>query len=171
VHVLIGTYELVGLATLSAQLSRRSHELHFGRYRAEDPEDQRAFQSVLLTFQRHLPLAQEPDLVGHFEYLYEQSVGCIGVLKDWLNRALAAALEDGAATLTAHHLERQAEPARKLLSLAREIQEGEAALREDGREREDVRRFLGLRSEPMPQETPVSRGASTTSRRLGGRVA
>jgi hypothetical protein len=171
VHVLIGTYELVGLATLSAQLSRRSREIHFGRYRVEDPEDWRAFQSVLFTFQRHLPLAKEPDLVGRFESLYEQSVGCIGVLKDWLNRALAAALEDGAATLTAHHLERQAEPARKLLSLAREIQEGEEALREDGREHEDVRRFLGLRSEPMSRETPVSRGASTTSRRQGVRVA
>jgi len=171
VHVLIGTYELVGLATLSAQLSRRSREIHFGRYRAENPEDRRAFQSVLLTFQRHLPLAEEPDLVGRFEYLYEQSVGCIGVLKEWLNRALAAALEDGAATVTAQHLERQAEPARKLLSLAREIQEGEEALGEDGREREELRRFLGLRSEPMPQETltsrprAVSRGASTPSHR------
>jgi len=167
VHVLLGTYELVGLATLSAQLSRRSREIHFGRYRAEDPEDRRAFRSALLTFQRHLPLAEEPDLVGRFESLYEQSVGCIGVLKEWLTRALAAALEDGAATLTAHHLERQAEPARKLLSLAREIQEGEAALREDGREREDVRRVLGLHSAPMP----LSRGARTTSRHQGSRVA
>jgi hypothetical protein len=166
IHVLIGTYELVGLATLSAQLSRRSREIHFGRYRAEDLEDRRAFQSVLFTFQRHLPLAQEPDLVGRFEYLYEQSVGCIGVLKDWLNRALAAALEEGAATLTAHHLERHAEPARKLLSLAREIQEGEEALRGDGREREEVRRFLGLGSAPMP----VSQGASTTSRRVAERL-
>jgi hypothetical protein len=167
VHVLLGTYELVGLATLSAQLSRRSREMHFGRYRAEDPADRQAFQSVLLTFQRHLPLAQEPDLVGRFEYLYEQSVGCVGVLKEWLTRALAAALEEGAATLTVHHLERQAVPARKLLSLAREIQEGEAALREDGREREDVRRFLGLPSAPMP----LSCGASVPSRHQRGRVA
>lgn len=171
VHILLGTYELVGLATLSAQLSRRCREIHFGRYRAEDPADQRAFQSALLTFQRHLPLAQEPDLVGRCEYLYEQSVGCIGVLKEWLNRVLAAALEEGATTLTAHHLEQQAEPVRKLLSLAREIQEGEAALREGGREREDVRRFLGLRSEPIPRETLGSRGATTTSRHQSGRVA
>jgi hypothetical protein len=171
VHVLLGTYELAGLATLSAQLSRRSREIHFGRYRAEDSADRQAFQSVLLTFQRHLPLAQEPDLVGRFEYLYEQSVGCIGVLKEWLTRALAAALEAGAATLTAHHLERQAVPARKLLSLAREIQEGEASLREDGREREDVRRFLGLPAAPPPREMAASGGASTPSHRPGGRVA
>jgi hypothetical protein len=169
VHVLMGTYELVGLATLSGQLSRRSRDFHFGRYRAEDPADQQAFRSVLFTFQRHLPLAKEPDLVGQDEYLYEQSVGCIGVLKDWLTRALAAALEDGAATLTAQHLRRQAEPARKLLSLAREIQEGEEALREDGRERADVRRYLGLRGEP--QRPPVSEGARTPSQRQAARVA
>jgi len=177
VHVLIGTYELVGLATLSGQLSRRSREIHFGRYRAEVAEDRRAFQSVLLTFQRHLPLTQEPDLVGRTDYLYEQSVGCIGVLKSWLNRALAAALEEGAATLSARHLERQAEPARKLLSLAREIKEGEEALREGGREHEELRHFLGLPSELMARETsesevpPPSRGATPRSRDRGERVA
>lgn len=177
VHVLLGTYELLGLSTLSGQLSRRSHEIHFGRYRAEASADLRAFQSVLFTFQRHLPLAQEPDLVGRTDYLYEQSVGCIGVLKDWLNRALAAALEEESATLTAHHLERQAAPARKLLSLAREIQEGEAALREDGREREEVRRLLGLHAEPLLRETRAAQPAatpgepSTASRRPAARVA
>src|SRR5262249_4679357 len=55
VHVLLGTYELLGLATLSGQLSRRSREIHFGRYRADEPADRRAFRSVLLTFQHHLP--------------------------------------------------------------------------------------------------------------------
>src|SRR6266851_1464769 len=34
VHVLVGTYELIGMTNLSAQLSRRSVEIHFGRYRA-----------------------------------------------------------------------------------------------------------------------------------------
>jgi energy-coupling factor transporter ATP-binding protein EcfA2 len=169
VHVLLGTYELAGLTTLSAQLSRRSREIHFGRYRTDDPADRQAFQSVLFTFQRHLPLAHEPDLVGRFEYLYEQSVGCVGVLKDWLHRALAAALEDGAETLTARHLEQQAEPARKLLSLAREIQEGEAALREDAHAREAVRRCLGLQPPALP--SPMERAQPATARRQPARVA
>lgn len=169
VHVLLGTYDLLGLTTLSAQLSRRSREIHFGRYRAEDPADQRAFQSVLFTFQRHLPLAQEPDLVSHFDYLYEQSVGCVGVLKDWVTRALALALEEGATTLTARHLEQQAEPGRKLLSLARAIQTGEEALRADGQEREEVRRCLGLQPLARPRQTPAP--PPTTARRQPARVA
>jgi hypothetical protein len=150
VHVLVGTYELLGLADLSAQLSRRSVEIHFGRYGAEAAADRLAFKSVLLTFQRHLPLAAEPDLVGRWEELYERSVGCVGVLKGWLQRALAAALDAGEATLTRRCLERHAEPSRKLLSLAREIAAGEAALAGGDHERGELRRLLGLETGPTP---------------------
>jgi len=147
-HVLIGTYELLGLVNLSAQLSRRSVEVHFGRYRADVAEDAQAFRSVLLTFQRHLPLTTEPDLVGRWESLYEQSVGCIGVLKNWLDRSLAAALEAGESTMTARCLKEQAAPTRKLLSLAREIKEGEEALAAADRGRGELRSLLGLAPEP-----------------------
>jgi type II secretory pathway predicted ATPase ExeA len=155
-HVLVGTYELLGLADLSAQLSRRSAEIHFGRYHAEVAADRLAFQSVLLTFQRHLPLAVEPDLVGRWEELYERSVGCVGVLKNWLQRALAAALAAGEPTLTGRRLEQQADPTRKLLSLARELAAGEAALAASDRERGELRRLLGLAAEPGGAPPPLS---------------
>jgi Cdc6-like AAA superfamily ATPase len=61
IHVLIGTYELLGLTNLSAQLSRRSMEIHFPRYHADNSEDLREFKKLLRTLQCHLPLAQEPD--------------------------------------------------------------------------------------------------------------
>jgi hypothetical protein len=143
-HVLIGTYELLGLTNLSAQLSRRSVEIHFGRYRADVDKDRPAFKSVLLTFQRHLPLSDEPDLVGLWERLYEGSLGCVGVLKSWLNRALADAIAHDAVTLTRRHLDRQALPTRTLLNLAREITEGEAVLRDDPKGRDQLRSLLGL---------------------------
>ena len=173
VHVLIGTYELLRLADLSAQLSRRSTEIHFGRYRAECAEDQLAFRSVLLTFQRHLPLAVEPDLVGHYEYLYERSVGCVGVLKSWLNRALAAVLEEGGGSLGESHLAGQAEPARKLLSLAREIKEGEEALAGRDREGEDLGLLLGLPAKATKVAEPElgeRQGSEDGDRRRVGRV-
>jgi hypothetical protein len=94
-------------------------------------KDRLAFKSVLLTFQRQLPVSEEPDLVGLWERLYEGSLGCVGVLKSWLNRALADAIAHEAATITRRHLDRQALPTRTLLNLAREITEGEAVLRED----------------------------------------
>src|SRR5207249_6305769 len=39
VHVLLGTYELLAFRNLSAQLSRRSVDVHFARYSADSPED------------------------------------------------------------------------------------------------------------------------------------
>ncbi|WP_334173565.1 ATP-binding protein [Sinomonas sp.] len=174
VHVLVGTYELLGLADLSAQLSRRSVVLHFGRYHAETPEDLLAFKSVLLTFQRHLPLATEPDLLGRWEEFYERSAGCVGVLKTWLQQALAAALEAGAATLTWQHLERSAPATRTLLSMVRESTEGEAALGQRGRERGELRLLLGLETERSAAPATTSKGgdgAQVTTRRPTGRAA
>src|SRR5207253_9483643 len=46
VHVLVGTYELLGLTNLSAQLSRRSLELHFPRYHADKAEDFKEFRKL-----------------------------------------------------------------------------------------------------------------------------
>ena len=148
-HVLIGTYELLGLTNLSAQLSRRSVEIHFGRYRASVDKDRLAFKSVLLTLQRQLPVSEEPDLVGFWERLYEGSLGCVGVLKSWLNRALADAVAHEATTITRRHLDRQALPTRTLLNLAREITEGEAVLREDPKGRDQLRSRLGLPTTSM----------------------
>ena len=176
-QVLIGTYELLGLTNLSAQLSRRTVEVHFGRYRARVDKDRLAFKSVLLTFQRQLPVSEEPDLVGLWERLYEGSLGCVGVLKSWLNRALADAIAHEATTITRRHLDRQALPARTLLNLAREITEGEAVLREDPKGRDQLRSLLGLPATSMTQTRSELNLARQTTRdktsrpRRTGRVA
>jgi hypothetical protein len=144
VHVPDRHVRAAGADEPEPQLSRRSVEIHFGRYRATVDKDRLAFKSVLLTFQRHLPVSEEPDLVGLWERLYEGSLGCVGVLKSWLNRALADAIAPEAVTLTRRHLDRQALPTRTLLNLAREITEGEAVLRDDPKGRDQLRSLLGL---------------------------
>lgn len=93
--VLCGHYELLVFRNLSAQLSRRSVDIHFRRYRADDKKELQTFKNVVWSFGRHLPLGEEPDLIGQWDYLYERSLGCVGVLKPWLSKALAAALRDG----------------------------------------------------------------------------
>src|SRR5712691_7959892 len=82
VHVLVGTYDLMVFRNLSAQLSRRSIDVHFSRYQATNEADMRAFKSVLWSFQHNLPLEEEPDLLQHWKYCYERTIGCVGVLKD-----------------------------------------------------------------------------------------
>jgi Cdc6-like AAA superfamily ATPase len=81
-HVLVGTYDLLFFRNLSGQLSRRSVSIHFPRYRPDDEQAIDVFRNILLTFQHQLPLKTTPDLVTRGQFLYERSIGCVGVLKN-----------------------------------------------------------------------------------------
>jgi len=129
-YVLMGTYDLLPFRTLNGQLGRRLVQIHLPRYRLDIPADVREFKRVLRSFQKHLPLAQEPKLVGTWRYYYDRSAGCVGVLKDWLSRALFEALEDGAQTLTPEVLERTVLPADEMAEIAADIVYGEGKLLE-----------------------------------------
>jgi energy-coupling factor transporter ATP-binding protein EcfA2 len=168
VHVLLGTYELLDLSNLSAQLSRRSVDLHFARYRADQTDEWQIFKNVILTFQRHLPLVEEPDLLKHADYLYERSAGCVGVLKNWLYQALGSALEQDQATLKLKDLEICAKSSQKMLRVAREIKEGEALLEERKDQLTELRSILGLSLEPFLSSTTTS-PATPRSKRVGQR--
>jgi len=142
--VLIGTYELLSLRNLSAQLSRRGVDVHFRRYRAEHSDEIKAFKNVLWSFQNHLPLHAQPDLVGQWDYLYERSVGCVGVLKDWLTRALFKSLKDGGRVLSQKHLEKGALSVSQCEKMLAEAIEGEALLDDSQEDRARLRRLMGL---------------------------
>ena len=169
-HVLFGTYELLAFRNLSAQLSRRSLDVHFRRYMLDSDEDIKAFQNVLFSFQRHLPVAEEPDLLQHWEFCYERSIGCVGILKDWLARALSAALKEKARTITLKHLEQEANSLSKCEKIAKDAIEGEAELTEKAESRMRLRAILGLPSSlqhnPADEQTEQAETSSTTKRRL-----
>ena len=148
IHVLLGTYELLAFRNLSAQLSRRSIDIHFQRYRADDSGDRRMFLTVLRSFEQHLPLAQPPDLVNEWEYLYERSIGCVGVLKDWLVRALTRVFARNAPVLTPRDLREHALSVSQCEKLLAEAVEGESRLAESAEQRSRLRTRLGL----IPQE-------------------
>ena len=177
VHVLIGTYELLPCRNLSAQLSRRSIDIHFPRYRADQPGDMVTFQRVVFSFQRHLPLPQEPELWRDWEYCYAHCIGCIGILKDWFTRALAEALEQGAPTLTRADLERHAWSLDQCEKMAQDALDGESVLNEVSDAAERLRSLLGLgttpgvetRTVPRTLAASVPRRRNPASRRVGSR--
>ena len=143
-HILVGTYELLPFRNLSAQLSRRSIDIHFPRYRAESSEDYTAFRNVVFTLQRHLPLTGESDLLPHLEYCYERSIGCVGLVKDWLTRALALALNQGASTVNLKILEKTAWSLDQSERMARETVDGERDVSENAENRDRLRHLLQL---------------------------
>lgn len=101
--------------------------------------------------------------MSHSDYFYEHCLGCTGMLKTWLNRTLAAALEQPVPTFTSKLWEKHAEPSRKLVQMIREIREGEQLLQEDETLRQELRTLLKLES-PLSGETPSAKQGGSAPR-------
>lgn len=161
--VLSGHYELLAFRNLSAQLSRRSRDLHFRRYQAEVAAELEAFKNVLWSFGRHLPLHEEPSLVEHWEYLYERSLGCVGVLKPWLLKACSIALQEGGRKLTLPQLEQTAPSVARCRKMLADLQEGEKLLLETPEARQQLRQQLGLTAHTQRSSAPIAQASETTT--------
>jgi energy-coupling factor transporter ATP-binding protein EcfA2 len=165
VHVLFGTYDLLAFHNLNGQLSRRCAEIHFRRYRADQEGDRRSFVNTVHSFAQRMPFSQPPDLAVEWEFLYERSVGCVGVLKDWLVRGLVHALKREKTSLNRSDLEPYALSVSQCERMLSEAMEGELRLRETADEQCRLRTRLGLAT-CTPGEEGLS--ADSGSRRHRG---
>ncbi len=166
-HVLCGTYELLPFLNLSGQLSRRSGEVHFQRYRLENRLDVEAFQSIVINFQLHLPFPEMPELYSFWEYLYERSLGCIGILHDWLLRATKKALRNNDVTVTEAVLRETSLSLTKCEAILEEISHGEEFFMEAPIKEETLRRKLGLEA-PSNYSKPVETKKPAKPARMPG---
>lgn len=160
VHVLFGTYDLLSFRNLNGQLSRRSLDVHFPRYRAESSSDRQVFINVLGSFACHIPLPEAPDLGSEWEFLYERSLGCVGILKQWLTRALHSVLRRGGNTIARKDLEAQALSVQQCEKILSETAEGESRAAEPAQARDALQVRLGLRSSAAPAACKVGTPAS-----------
>lgn len=169
-HILVGTYEMRPFRRVNAQLACRGIDVHFPRYDAAKEEDAQVFRSVLWALQRQLPLEQEPGLVEQWEFLYARSIGCIGLLKMHLNRALHLALTEKAKTVTLPHLRNTALPEGRVELALRNALESEAELTESEGADERLLTLLGLRgAQAKPSVSKVVDEEQVPARRSPGR--
>jgi len=171
-HVLVGTYEMRPFRTVNAQLACRSVDVHFPRYDATKADERALFKSVLWALQRQLPVAHEPDLLSHWEFLYARSLGCVGLLKQHLNQALGLALAEQAPTVTLAHLRATALHKEKVELAWEAILDGERGFLETEDADLALLHKLGL-SRPStsdPRTGTASPLASATSPHPRGRV-
>lgn len=141
--VLFGTYEMNVLLGLSPQLDRRIFRIHIPRYHATKPADVAAFQQVLFGLQKHLPFPEEPHLVEDWEYFFTGSLGCVGILKDWLYQAAGAAFDANERTLTRSMCETWAKEVDVLVDMLQRITSGETQFVQ-GHSTTELRTLLGL---------------------------
>jgi hypothetical protein len=134
---------------------------------------------VLLTFQRQLPLEEAPDLIHQWKICYAHTIGCVGLLKNWLTKALREAVESGEKTISPALLLKHAASVDRCNQYITDIEEGERSLNADPQATERLMQRLGLNTrtrrakesppedeeseEPPKKKTPASR------RRVGQR--
>jgi len=167
--VLYGTYDLIILLDQEPQVDRRSRYVHLRRYEAERSEDLNEFKKIVRSFQAIMPIAPQPDLEGKWEYLYMQSIGCVGILKTLLSGALRSALEERKpTTLTMKHLQRHALTPRQcnnMLLIARAGEDELADFEDSPAAQAQLRKAVGLPdnrqalNEGASETTPPARGA------------
>jgi hypothetical protein len=93
--ILLGSYDLFELVSLSGQLARRTHVIHFGRYREDVPEDVRAFRGCLKKLGEGMPALKDVDLLRYTEVFHQNTLGCVGILRDVLVRLKVLVAENG----------------------------------------------------------------------------
>lgn len=163
-HILIGTYELLNFRNLSGQASRRGLDIHFPRYLYQNEQDRQDFQAALLALLMQVPMNVDvPELMQHWLYFYERSIGCVGVLKDWLIRTVAAALHDGHDTLSLEQFHEHTLSLAQCERMALDTTEGEQKLSYMESRREHLWHLLqmGMGSTSVPKTAvDLSKGAA-----------
>lgn len=138
--LLVGAYDLLGVLDGTGQLLRRSDIFHVERYVAGKDEknddapdgelDEVQFSCALNELLLATGLNQEQNFVENFDYFMMKTVGCIGNLKDWLDKCCVEQYAKGEVTLTRKVLERNAMSNKTIIRLTREAKAGESKLQD-----------------------------------------
>ena len=124
--VLCGTYQLPRLLNYSGQVMRRSATVTLAPYSLKHQSDITQFVSICKTLLDNLPTITALNPTECAEDLFYGTLGCVGVLKDWIARAWANAHFRNSPCMTMDHLMATRLPAETLLSMHHEIVAGEA---------------------------------------------
>ncbi len=139
--ILLGHYGLQKALDLSGQLIRRSDVFYFAPYKVEIDSDVEEFQKVLIQLKEKLPIDCF-DIEDKWEYCMSRTAGCVGIMKEWLVKALAATIEFGSPKLTERHLKYTALTLGQVEVIEKEICEGEKKLSMFFSEDEEKRAIL-----------------------------
>src|SRR5436190_6537804 len=146
-HVFAGSYQLFSFRNTMGQLARRGRDIHFERYHVNDKEERKAFAGAMQYLLERVPLDVDVNaFLKRWRWFAEGSVGCVGILRDWLVDAVTATLVQGGTSLTEEVLtQTMPHPARRV-SLEMEARAGEhkIALHDS----EGARQFQALLKKP-----------------------
>ncbi|GGE81295.1 ATP-binding protein [Priestia taiwanensis] len=175
-HVLFGTYELLDFRDSQGQLSRRGLDIHFRRYDIKKRQEQEIFIKTLWNLQKHIPIAIEPNLKEHWQYFYQVSVGCIGILKDLVSTTLEYKLLENPhiQELKIEDFKEFALTPNQAYKLANEAINGEASVNATNKSSDDVMNLLLKEEDEDIHHNPeiktiYNEGKNKNNRKVGER--
>src|SRR6266568_5758915 len=166
-HVFVGNFDLYDCCHLNAQAARRMRDLPFHRYHLNNESECAEFATALRTFLEEVPLAVDvPGLLSHWRWFGEWSLGCIGVLSDWLVETVDALCKQGGTALTIDALQKHALPPGLRARMEMEARTGERKVElAKAQSEHELQRLLG-NTMALPgitvTETPHPNGASAS---------
>jgi Bacterial TniB protein len=152
-YILLGNFSLYDFCHLNGQIARRVREEQFCRYHLDQQDDAVEFTSALKVLLEQVPLQVNiPEMLMHWKWFGEWSIGCIGILSDWVVETASTLCRAGETVLTLEVLAKHALKPAQRLKLETEARTGEFKIEEAKKESErELQRLLG-----KPSTVPMS---------------
>lgn len=134
---------------------------HFSQYHLGRQGEAEEFTSALKKLLEQVPLQVNiPEMLTHWKWFGEWSIGCVGILSDWVVETAATLCRAGERVLTLEALTKHTLKPAQCLRLETEARTGEFKIEEaKAKSEEDLQRLLG-----RPSMVPNSQtGRSTFS--------
>jgi hypothetical protein len=162
-YILLGNFSLYDFCHLNGQVARRVREEQFSRYHLDQQAEAMEWTSALKALLEQVPLQVDiSEMLTHWKWFGEWSIGCIGILSDWVVETATTLCRAGETVLTLEALAKHALKPAQRLKLETEARAGEFKIEEARRESErELQRLLG-RPQLLPGSSPVSNGAPTS---------
>ncbi|WP_396587715.1 TniB family NTP-binding protein [Bermanella sp. R86510] len=122
--IIVGAYPIIDIVRKSPHMIGRKHQVNLGRYRVEEA-DLMEFKGILEAYGEVLNCTSL--LIKNMQLFYRGSLGCIGLVRHWLMRAVALAITRETA-LSEEILQETIPSDDDISSLLEEINHGEMLL-------------------------------------------
>lgn len=165
-YILLGNFSLYDFCHLNGQVARRMREEQFSRYHLDQQADAEAFTSALKALLEQVPLQVDvPAMLTHWKWFGEWSIGCIGILSDWVVETVSTLCRVRETELTLEALAKHALKPAQRLKLETEARTGEFKIEQVKKESEqELQRILGKPSvlpNSSSQPPPLTSGSTT----------
>ena len=123
----LGTSRAYEMLYQNEQTARRADVIHFERYGANSA-DAKVFAEILYAVKHVLGVPLSKGLPTDTLYFYERTVGCVGVLLDWIKKAVGFAIGKQANVVSKKHLDETALGQEQIAALTKKIKDAQRIL-------------------------------------------